>query len=75
MLIADGLVREDRYMDTGSLDDYYVLFACLDRTGARKGRCFDYAVSIGMRKDPPMYFPWDKAIHDLKRFWKRYKIL
>ena len=55
-------------MDTGSLDDYYLLFSCQDRAGARRGRCFNYDVAIGIREDPPRNFPWDKVIYDLKRF-------
>ena len=67
-ILLDGLIREDRYLDTGALDDYYILFSCLDVGGARRGWCFNYFVTILIRHDPPTNFPWDKAIYDMKRF-------
>ena len=68
MCFSGGLIREDRYLDTGCLDDYYILFSCFDRASARRGRCFNFGVAIGIREDPPRNFPWDKAVYDLKRF-------
>ena len=66
--LSDGLIREDRYMDTGHLDDYYVIFSCRDRASARRGRCFNYFVSLLVRDDPPANFPWDKALREFKKF-------
>ena len=68
-LLSDGLVREDRYVDTGCLEDYYLLFSCRDRAGAKRGRCFNYFVTILIRHDPPLTnFPWDRAVRDMQRF-------
>ena len=67
-LFSDGLVREDRYLDSGALQDFFVFFACQDRAGASRGVCFDYFVAILIRNDPPADFPWDKAVRDMQRF-------
>ena len=32
------------------------------------GGCFNYFVNLVIRHDPPINFPWDKAVKDLKRF-------
>ena len=67
-LLSDGLMREDRYIDTGALQDYHLLFSCRDTAGARRGVCFNYFIAILIRNDPPANFPWDKAVRDMQRF-------
>lgn len=69
----DGKIREDRYLDTGKLGEYYVKVTCQDSAEVsddtnKKDKCSSYFVVVMMRNDPPFPFPWSKALKDMKKF-------
>ena len=70
---APGILREDRYIDTGNLDDYYIQVTCRDRpviTDETKKtyECSNYVIIVMIRKVPPSQFPWTQALDDMKKF-------
>ena len=61
LLFADGNIREDRYIDTGYLDDFVIQWTCTD-TKEDQEECQSHFAALYFRGDKPANFPWKKAV-------------